>query len=663
MKKGRNNHSFATRLSRWVMLVLFVMMCALGFLLYYVTEALLEEVGGDTVHGSMQSSERRIRDFMSDVSVAAANNVFDIERNLSRPDEMLSIVERIVNQNTRIRSCGISFVENYYPQKGRRFCPYAWRTDSLQVKTQQLDNILMDYLDSEWFQEAVAKDSAYWSEPFIDGHDAKTPLIAFLQPIHDKQGNLVAILGADLSLDFLANVLEEQDSLFTEAMWAWGSDSTDYKAIQSYILSREGLYLTHPDPWRIMKGNFFIHIKDIDEKGVAEETIKKMSEGKSSKEETYGEMLVNRKPSFLYYSPVKGTDWILVVSVPRIVLDLTGMVMGLIILFVIAFVLQVTFFVCKFVIKRTANPLRVLANTADKVAQGQFDTPLPTIKHQDEIHQLRDSFENMQRSLAAYVEDLKKTTAAKASMESELEIAHGIQMSMLPKTYPAFPNREDIDIYGQLTPAKAVGGDLYDFFIRDDKLFFCIGDVSGKGVPASLVMPVTRSLFRNIALYTARPDEIVAALNEAMSDNNETSMFVTFFVGVLDLRNGHLSYSNAGHDMPLMLTGDEVLVLPCDPNVPVGLMPEWKFTCQETDFKTGATLFLYTDGLNEAEDVNHNQFGMERIQLAANAASCQPEALITTMKNAVVQFVGDAEQSDDMTMFAIQYKNTSTINN
>ena len=663
MRKSKKNRSFATRLSQWVMLVLFIMMSGLSFLIYVCTEALMVELGGQTVHGSMRSSERRIKDVMSDVSVAVENNVFDIERNLNQPEQMQAIMERMVRQNSRIRSCGISFIDNYYPQKGHGFCPYAWRTDSMQVETMQLAEMSGDYLKSEWFQKAVEKDSAYWSDPFFDGHDAKTPLVAYLQPIHDAKGKLVAVLGADLSLDFMTNIMQEQDSIFYDVIWAWGVNEGEAYASQSIILSHDGTFLTHPDSWRILKGNFFVHLKDCDEKGYAEKAIKNMSEGKSSSNETDYEMRINTIHSFLFYAPVEGTDWILAVSVPRITLDLLGIFLGIIMLFFVALVLQVTFFVSRFVIKRTAKPLRQLADTADKVAQGQFDTPLPIIKHHDEIHQLHDSFENMQHSLAAYVEDLKTTTAAKASMENELEIAHGIQMSMLPKTYPAFPDRNDIDIYGQVTPAKAVGGDLYDFFIRDEKLFFCIGDVSGKGVPASLVMAVTRSLFRNIATHVALPDRIVTALSEALSDNNETNMFVTLFVGVLDLKTGHLSYSNAGHDIPLLLTDDEVRILPCDSNVPAGVIPGWQFTGQQVDMKAGYTLFLYTDGLNEAEDINHNQFELERVVETAKTADRHPEQLVMTMKKAVEQFVGDADQSDDLTMFAIQYKNISTSNN
>ena len=653
MKKEKKFHSFATRLSRWVMLVLFVMMSALAIFIYVITGAVLLETEGSTIQNSMKSAERRISDIMSDVMVATDNNVFDIERNLSKPDEMQAIVERIVKQNKHIRSCGISFIENYYPSKGHRFCPYAWRNDSSKIQVQQLGNVFDDYLNSKWFKEALAKDSAYWSAPFVDGHDGKTPLVAFLQPIHDQQGRVVAVMGTDLSLDFMTEFLEEQDSLTDDAMWVVQLAIP----LRSYLLSHEGTYLTHPESWHIMKGNFFQHVKDYDkEEEVAKDAIKQMKEKKVSSSETDYLMMVNRTPSYLFYAPIKGTDWILVVVVPRVLLDLMGMVVGLFMLAIVLIIILVTFLVCKYVIKRSARPLKVLADAADMVAQGHFDTQLPSIKYNDEIHQLRDSFENMQQSLATYVEDLKTTTAAKASMENELEIAHGIQMSMLPKTYPAFPYRSDIDIYGQVTPAKAVGGDLYDFFIHDEKLFFCIGDVSGKGVPASLVMAVTRSLFRNIAAHTALPDKMVMALNEALSDNNETYMFVTLFVGVLDLQSGHLSYSNAGHDMPLLLTDDEVIVLSCDANVPAGVVPGWKYTCQHLEMKTGTTLFLYTDGLNEAEDIHHNQFGMERMQQTAMNASRAPQQCISIMREAVAKFVGNAEQSDDLTMLAIQYK-------
>ena len=367
---------------------------------------------------------------------------------------------------------------------------------------------------------------------------------------------------------------------------------------------------------------------------------------------------MNRANSYMFYSPIGSTDWILVFSVETFAIDIIGIVLGFAMLFIITFVLLVTFFVCRLTIQRVAKPLRQLAASADQMADGQFSATLPSINSHDEIHLLRDSFANMQRSLSSYVEELKNTTAAKASIESELKIAHDIQMSMLPKTYPAFPDRHDIDIYGLVLPAKAVGGDLYDFFIHDEKLFFCIGDVSGKGVPASLVMAVTRSLFRNISAYTQQPDQIAIALNDALSSNNDMGMFVTLFLGVVDLASGHLSYTNAGHNPPLLLTDDDVSVISCDANLPAGVMSGHQFTEQHLQLKSGDSIFLYTDGLNEAENASLQQFGMERVMQLAKVTVRKPLPLIEAMMSSVQLFVGDAEQSDDLTMLAIQYTNS-----
>jgi sigma-B regulation protein RsbU (phosphoserine phosphatase) len=265
--------------------------------------------------------------------------------------------------------------------------------------------------------------------------------------------------------------------------------------------------------------------------------------------------------------------------------------------------------------------------------------------------------EDMQHSLAKYVSELQETTASKAAIEQELKTAHDIQMAMLPKIFPPFPERDDIDIYGQLTPAKDVGGDLFDFFILDEKLYFCIGDVSGKGVPASLVMAVTRSLFRNVAAHTSEPDQIAEALNEVLSEGNETNMFVTVFVGILDLGNGLMRYCNAGHDAP-MLVGQGVGLVPCEANLPLGVMPGYQYTLQELTIERGTTIFLYTDGLNEAEDADHMQFGIQRIQDVAERlleeGENQPVTMVEKMVEAVHAFVGDAEQSDDLTMLAIR---------
>ena len=656
MEEKKYKHSFARRMTRRVMLVLLVMMSALGFLIYYITKELVVEISGSTVHNTIQTTGEIICSQMLEVSVAVENNIFDIERNLGQPDEIQRITERIVKLNPRIRSCGISFIENYYPNKGHAFCPYTWKDDSLQVNTQK-GTPLGDYLESEWFKEAVAKDSAYWSKPFFDAHEKERPFVAYLQPIHDRQGRVVAILGADLSLEFMTDLLVKQDSATTAEGWI--------AVAQSYLLQHDGTYITHPEKKRILKANYFRHFQDADEPGIAKKLIADMKKGVKSEDEIEKAVIIDRDNCYVFYSPIKNTDWVLATEMPSIALEMFGIIGGLLALLIIVFILMVTFLVCQLAISQVSKPLKHLSATADEIANGKFNTALPVIDSHDEIHKLRDSFENMQLSLTDYIEKLKSTTAAKASIESELKIAHDIQMSMLPKTYPAFPERHDVDIYGQVTPAKAVGGDLYDFYIRDNKLIFCIGDVSGKGVPASLVMAVTRSLFRNISAYTQAPDRIVVAVNDALSDNNESSMFVTFFVGVLDLASGHLDYANAAHNPPLVLRGSEVSTLPCESNIPVGVMPGWSYTVETLQMEPGDSLFLYTDGLNEAEDIEHQQFGMERVEQVAKTTANTPQTLIEAMTSSVEQFVGNAEQSDDLTMLAIHYTldtHTSILN-
>ena len=176
-------------------------------------------------------------------------------------------------------------------------------------------------------------------------------------------------------------------------------------------------------------------------------------------------------------------------------------------------------------------------------------------------------------------------------------------------------------------------------------------DVSGKGVPASLVMAVTRTLFRNVAAHTANPSHIVQTMNEAISDSNDNNMFVTLFVGVLDLQTGHLSYCNAAHNPPYL----QGVALSVDCNLPVGAMPDWNFTEQETEMTPGSMLFLYTDGLTEAENIRYEQFGEQRVTDIVTTFIGTPDELIETMTDAVHQFVGDTEQSDDLTMLAIRY--------
>lgn len=260
---------------------------------------------------------------------------------------------------------------------------------------------------------------------------------------------------------------------------------------------------------------------------------------------------------------------------------------------------------------------------------------------------------------------LQRVTISKTGIERDLKVASSIQMGMIPKLYPAFPDRKELDVCGFLKPAKSVGGDLYDYFVRDEKLFFCIGDVSGKGIPASLFMTVIVALFRNISLHADDPAEILSSLNGTISKGNEHCMFCTMIVGVLDLKTGKLNYSNAGHNAPVIrrinVDGTvDVHYMDVKRNIAVGLIEGFDFQGETTQLAPGEAVFLYTDGVTEAEDAYHHLFG-EEATLAALADARNHDirsakGFVDYVYSCIEKHAHDTEQSDDITMLVVEYK-------
>jgi len=265
------------------------------------------------------------------------------------------------------------------------------------------------------------------------------------------------------------------------------------------------------------------------------------------------------------------------------------------------------------------------------------------------MRQLRQAYRQLEEAYG----QLEQVTTQKERIESELRIARNIQMSAVPDKFPSLPGAS---VYASMTPAKAVGGDLYDFFVRDGQLFFCIGDVSGKGVPAALFMMMTKSLFRVCSSAESRPDSIVTRMNANLSENNRSCMFVTLFVGILHLASGRLRYCCAGHENPIVISSGAAF-LPVSRAFPVGIAATTVYQAQETVIKAPATILLFTDGLNEAMNAEEKMMGHERVLSEASRAAREgqtaPEALIRRMEQAVSDFAGDTEQSDDLTMLAV----------
>jgi sigma-B regulation protein RsbU (phosphoserine phosphatase) len=638
--------SFAKRLTWRIMLRMTIIMIIPVLLLFWLTYGIVKIGAFSICERVLKGEKEEVRRITSDLYMAATNTAPFIEEDLDKPDRMYDIMNRMLKLNPYMRSCGIYFVEGYYPQKGRLFAPYASRRDSTIInESQEACDQGNDYVKAEWFKEAISSKEGYWAKPFLDNDSAQSPLVSYLLPIRDARQRTVAVLGVDLSLSWLNEKMQPTRALNWKNSEEWNPEYQLY----FFMTDSTGTILVHPDTKRLVVENMQPYIND-DNKNWGYLSVA------DSREE---EKVVEGVKTLLCRQVVKYTDWDICLVMPLFFIDVVGYaIAGIAIMFILLGLLVVYFFGRRS-IKKQVRPLKQLATTADEVAKGNFKTVLPELKSRDEIHMLRDSFAQMQQSLTQYVEDLRATTAQKASMESELKVAHDIQMSMLPKTFPPYPERNDLDIFGSLTPAKGVGGDLFDFYIRNEQLFFCIGDVSGKGVPASLYMAVTRSLFRNVSQHVSEPSEIINDMNQAQSDGNDTNMFVTLFVGALDLKTGMLRYCNAGHDAPLLM-GQDVKLLPCDCNLPIGVIAEFTFQQQEIQLERPTTLFLFTDGLNEAENIDHAQFGDERIEKIAESMVAdgllEPIQVIRHMTDAVHTFVGIAEQSDDLTMLAIEIK-------
>ena len=643
--------SFSKRLTWRITLVMFIVMALASYILYEMCYQLIVEGSELTMRYVLKSEKQSIHSTISEIKAVSVNTAPQIEENLDKPEKLHAIMKQMVELNPAIHSCGLSFIEDYYPAKGHQYCPYAYRKDSSEVVVKTLGDKNHDYLHEEWFTKALASEEGYWAKPFFDDIDHTTPLVPWVMPIHDRQGKTIAVLGVDLALQSLREELSIQ--AYKEQIFS--GISSQALSIFNFAITKDGTYLMHPDSCRVIKENYFTFCNTSSDSS-DDELGREMCE---NEEGDMSSVNIEDEDLYVRYRAIPDTDWSIAMVCSNALINGVASVLGILLaLFFMIPNLLVVIFMGRHFVKKAAKPIQQLAASADEVAKGNFKTPLPPLKSRDEIHQLRDSFEGMQHSLTTYIDELKETTASKAAIENELKVAHDIQMSMLPKTFPPYPERDDVDIYGKLMPAKDVGGDLFDFYIRDEKLFFCIGDVSGKGVPASLVMAMTRSLFRNISLHVSEPNVIVKALNAAVADGNETNMFVTLFLGVLDLHTGVLQYCNAGHDSPLLI-GKNVRTLDCDSNLPIGVIGDWAFSRQEIQLESQTTIFLYTDGLNEAEDSMHAQFGESRIIHVAESqladGPVKPDTIVSQMEETVHRFVDEAEQSDDLTMLAIKY--------
>lgn len=634
--------SLSTRLSVWIVLFAgLIFIAALGVFFNESRKAVrLEAIS----HASqtLDNTVQRVNTILTEVKVATDNMDWLITRHLDAPDSMFVYSHRILENNPNLNGCSISFEPFFFSQKGLYFSAYSLNQNGI-IRTTQEGNDHYQYFSMDWYQLPKLLDKPCWTEPFSDYNpdDISSPemIISYCKPIKDRQDTYIGTISVDLSLEWLSKTI---------------SSVKPYPNSYSIMIGKGGTYFVHPDTAKLFYQTIFT--QTLLEPDTA---ITGLGHAMQAGEEGVRQLIIEDEDCYVFYKPLGDTGWSVGIVCPARDIfngyyNLINIMIGIVIIGLLLMLM-----VFSGIISKQMEPLQELAYQAEAISSGRFDEDLTELHRNDEIGQLSNSFRDMQLSLVKQMEELKQVNEQKGRIEGELKIASDIQMSMLPKIFPPYPDRDDIDVYGRLTPAKEVGGDLFDFYIRDEKLFFCIGDVSGKGVPAALVMAVTKAQFRTISAHQASPEKIISNINDAMAQDNDSNMFVTLFIGVLDLLSGRLHYCNAGHDAPLLIGNTGAGLLPVDSNLPVGVMPGWKYTRQETLVDPDTTIFLYTDGLTEAENTDHKLFDMSRIIDVAHKLQQEhnysPTIIINKMTDAVHTFVGEADQSDDLTMLAVQY--------
>jgi len=516
-----------------------------------------------------------------------------------------------------------------------------------------------------WYHDATHSKVVEWTGPYVSS-SKKTLVITCSKAIYDKDGKPFAVIAADINVkvisqDFISTQLEDKGHAFL----------IDEKG---NVLAREGLSDKQLKWDSFQKENLF-EMKDPELKELAAKMIagKKGIAKFKSKDDV---------EQYIAYAPVPVAEWSVAVAMPvefiiesavntekrineetrktrkfisRYIREkqITYIAVGLLILAGIAVVGII-------LSNKITRPILALELEAKKIGDGNLDRRLE-INTGDEIQDLAATFNKMTDDLKLYIKNLQETVIAKERIEADLKVANRIQTSMLPRVFPPFPDRHEFDIFASMQPAKEVGGDFYDFFFIDkNKFFFCIGDVSGKGVPGALFMAITNTLIRGVAASGAGTDEILCNVNNILEKNNDDCMFATVFCGILDVETGELQYSNAGHNPPVIRRESKEYEFL---NVPNGIVigpivqQREKYPVMRLKLKPGDMIFLYTDGVTEAMDKDKALFGERRMLNELNLTkTANLNEIINRINAAILRHAGEEPQFDDITMLVLKFR-------
>jgi len=552
---------------------------------------------------------------------------------------LMSLVESVVEHNPEIYGATIAFEPYSYSANSLTFAPYFYKSKGKIEFTY----IPYEYFDWDWYQIPKELDSPVWTEPYYDEGAGNIIMATYAVPFYRTgmgKKEFLGVVTADISLGWLQEIV----SSIKIGRTGYG-----------FLISKNGTFVTHPDPDIVMNETIF-SLAEARNDARMRALGREMIQGKSGF--VPFQSIKTGKECWMVYAPLSANGWSLGVLFPKdelmadvAALNRTVLGIGLVGLLFI-------FMVIVLIAGSITRPLRALSRTAGIMGTGNLEVEIPPIKSRDEVGRLAESFNAMKGSLKKYISDLTETTAAKERIESELKIARDIQMGILKKIFPPFPDRHEFDMWATLEPAREVGGDLYDFFLMDeDHLCFAVGDVSGKGVPAALFMAIVMTLIKAKASEAATADRILHKVNQALCLNNPSSMFVTLFLGIFNIRNGEMEYSNGGHNPPYIIHArGEIKPLETTHGMALGVMEDFPYQAKKLALQKGDSLFVYTDGVTEAMNTAEELFSAERLERELMVLKEKPiQDVVAGIMERIDVFSRGLEQTDDITMMMLRF--------
>lgn len=631
-------HSFTAKLNLYILSSVTLILIPTFFIFHYYASLYIEKEAYTKIKHVAEKTNLRVARLLHTVEKIPDNMNWMLTDYVKNPDAVFDITRKIVQNNDEIFGCAIAFEPYFFSGKGKYFSPYSYmKGDS--VVTILINSESYDYLHQDWYLNAKERNIPSWSKPYHDFSSDEIMTTSYSVPLHTSTQQFIGVFSVDLAIDSIKNKIDE---------------NLPYPNSYTIVVSRKGNFIV-----RTKQNTLFRDKENIFESAALSgdsaltAIARKMVNGETGKD------LFNEAHTqfYIFYAPISGTEWSMAIICPydEIFQGLHHFNLILILAFCIVLALICT--ISSTMVRKITAPLKNFALSARTIAHGNFSAPLPSIRTKDEMGELHDSFLYMQQQLTDYIHHLQETITDKEKIESELRIAHQIQMEMLPQNFSLFENKKEIDLYAALYPARHVGGDLYDFQLAGEDLYFTIGDVSGKGVPASLVMAMTISLLRTLCSKHYSPAYIANFLNNSIGEYTRSDMFITFFIGMLNLKTGVLKYCNAGHTLPIMTTPDRsVSFFDVHSDLPLGILKDHNYTEYSYTFTSGSGILLYTDGVTDLENPEGLPYGKNKLlEIVRHNRKLHPREFITSLLSDLRQHNAQCEQTDDITLLTLIY--------